>query len=145
MQRDFARLVGDTTARERFLREPRGESVALAALSPRALDDYARALLEKRFYEVRRLLPRSARAADFRERFVAYAARRPIGGLERHHRDAIEFARELATPTARAERMGLLALRDRAFFAITIADGHLLIWLRSLRGARLRTMSFRLG
>ncbi len=141
MQIAFARLVGDAAAREHFTKTPVNERGALAELPESALDGYARGLLEKRFHDVARSLPGSARASDFRDRFLRYAARRPIGGVDRHRHDAIAFARTLGTPLANVERCDLEALGGERIARIAFADGRVHLWLRVTRGGRL----FRVG
>lgn len=141
----FARLVGDAAARERFAADPAREAAALVDLPVRAIDGYARGLLQKRAHETRRSLPQSARAPDFYDRFMRYAERRPIGGIDRHRLDAIAFARTLGTRTAARERYELEALAGEPIVRFVIERGRLDWWFRVRRGAALRRGSLRIA
>ena len=142
MQAEFARLIADADARERFECDPHAESATLEGIAPLAIRRYAEGVLSKRYREVRALLPASARAASFRNTFSRYAARTPIGGFDRHRADAIAFARELGTPIARAERTALQAsIGGRRFFAITVTGHRIYWWLRISARSRLSSGS----
>lgn len=145
MQIAFARLVGDESARARFVSDSAGERGPLAGLAFDALDGFARGLIHKRLHDVGRALPGSARAADFRERFLHYAAHRPIGGIDRHRYDAIAFARFLGTAMATVERNDLEALEGERFARIAFANGRLHWWFRATRGGRLSRGSLSIG
>ena len=145
MQIAFARLACDASARDRFIADPVREAEPLAALPGRAIVGYARGLLAKRLHEASRLLPVSAREPDFSTRFVRYAAERPIGGSDRHRHDAIAFARELGTPTAKCERYDLEARAGERCLRLAFARGRFHWWVRVARGAELHRSSLRFG
>ncbi len=116
LQRMLSRLWTDAALRERFRADPRGtaraegldeDEAARVATDGviRQVEEFARALVEKRCGEVMGLLPRTARVLGpgFRARFRTYAAAGAPQGVRKHRADAVGFAAELSRAAARGE------------------------------------------
>ncbi len=108
----LGRLLSDSSLRETLRRDPAEASrildVDLRGIDADGLDRQADALLEKRFYEVSKRLPRTFRLlkAGACRIFREYAVRSWPQGHERHLRDAAAFSGFLAErdlPICRAE------------------------------------------
>jgi len=111
----LGQLLADPVLRESLRRDPAGVSRALGVDLPsllqidvRGLDQQAEALIDKRFLEVSRRLPRTVTLLEgvARELFRGYAPRSWPRGQDRHVRDAaafVAFLEERKLPFNRAE------------------------------------------
>ena len=128
----LAKLYVDAEFRGQFFGDPKMQATAFG-LRGAALDwaleldaeqvrQFARALLQKRWLAIPKLMPRTAKVmrARLREQFMAYAADHPVHGIHKHVTDALAFAQYLNTPEAPPElsyELGhLAALHSRAIW-----------------------------
>lgn len=107
LQAAIARLSTDTDFRQRFLRDParaaaalglrEDDRAALLAVDRGRLQRLAGSLLAKRAQEVAEMMPTVARAlgTEWRERFLAHAARFRPGGTYLLEADAVRFLETL--------------------------------------------------
>jgi hypothetical protein len=128
----LAKLYVDAEFRGQFFGAPKMQATAFGlrgAALDRALEldaeqvrQFARALLQKRWLAIPKLMPRTAKVmrARLREQFMAYAADHPVHGIHKHVTDALAFAQYLNTPEAPPElsyELGhLAALHSRAIW-----------------------------
>lgn len=103
----LTRLLSDGVLRRAYQQDPEGvartlsvDECALApfvALDPGALEIQARLLVNKRFFEVRRMIPQTCAllGAEARTFFWAYAETQWPEGHTRHIQDAVAFCRYL--------------------------------------------------
>ena len=133
----LGRLLSDRFLREIFRRDPQEaarrlnldpqDGEALRTLDPDGLDAQAQTLLNKRCWEVSRLIPRTFKTLgkDARRRFLVYAESYWPVGHKRHIDDALTFCRRLMeediSAVCRAEYNWLRFLLDGGLFAVRFA------------------------
>ena len=127
-------LLSDRSLRETFRRDPQEaarrldldpqDGEALRSLDPAGLDAQAQTLLNKRCWEVSRLIPRTFKTLgkDARRRFLDFAESYWPVGHKKHVDDALGFCRRLmeedSTAACRAETNWIRFLLDGGRFAV---------------------------